>query len=159
MPQPNGGEVAWSFGELEGLAVSVQSAGLSAAPGHSIAKHTATILDRRKISHQHSSQIVSDNLVGWADLILPMTFSHKQMMIQRFPYALDKIHLLKEYLEDDPHVLAAIVKSGQLYSELELKMVLSQEITAEERQSIQELEKRVPDFDGHGSFRRFDGGL
>ena len=42
---------------------------------------------------------------SWSDLILTLTQSHKQHVMQSFPAAADKTYTLKEYVEDDEQVL------------------------------------------------------
>jgi len=103
---PMAERLLWSIAQQEGIAVSTRSAGISCAPGNGIAKHMATLLDRKGIPQHHISQMISDRLMEWADLILAMTFAHKQAIIQEYPYALKKIHLFKEYVEDEPHALS-----------------------------------------------------
>jgi protein-tyrosine-phosphatase len=142
--------------EQAGMTIDVHSAGLTASMGAPISRHSASILQQMGISPQHTSQPATAKLVTWADLILTMTVNHKRTLIQGFPHALEKIHLLKEYVEDDPKVLATIAESESLLSELEMKRVLSQEITAEERQRLWELESRLPDYD---IFDPFGGSL
>jgi protein-tyrosine-phosphatase len=142
--------------EQAGMAVDVHSAGLSASTGAPISRHSATVLQHMGISLHHTSQPATAKLVAWADLILTMTLGHKRALIQDFPHALEKIHLLKEYVEDDPKVLATIAESESLLSDLEMKRVLSQEITAGERQRLWELENQLPDYD---IFDPFGGSL
>jgi protein-tyrosine-phosphatase len=142
--------------EQTGIAVDVHSAGLSASQGAPISRHSASILQHKGISLQHTSQPATAKLVTWADLIFTMTVNHKRALIQGFPHALDKIHLLKEYVEDDPKVLATIAESESLFSELEMKRVLSHAITAEERQRLWELENQLPNYD---IFDPFGGSL
>jgi protein-tyrosine-phosphatase len=142
--------------EDAGLAITVQSAGIAASQGAPMSRHSATIVENNGIRQQHHSQAASAKLILWADLILTMTVSHKRTLIQTFPQALDKIHLLKEYVEDNPEVLSAIAESESFYSELEMKRVLSQSITPEERHRLWELENRLPDYD---IFDPFGGNL
>jgi protein-tyrosine-phosphatase len=142
--------------EDAGLAVTVQSAGIAASQGAPMSRHSATIVEKNGLRQQHHSQAASSKLMTWADLILTMTVSHKRALIQTFPHALDKIHLLKEYVEDNPEVLSVISESESFFSELEMKRVLSQSITLGERQYLWELENRLPDYD---IFDPFGGNL
>jgi protein-tyrosine-phosphatase len=139
-----------------GLAIAVQSAGIAASQGAPMSRHSATIMESHGIRQQHYSQAASAKLILWADLVLTMTVSHKRALIQTFPQALDKIHLLKEYVEDNPEVLSVIAETERFYSELEMKRVLSQNITPEERHRLWELENRLPDYD---IFDPFGGNL
>ena len=85
--------------------------------------------------------------MNWADLILTMTMGHKRTVIQRFPDAIEKTFTLKEYVEDDAHILQAIEEREQLVTELQLKQALSQAVSVEERSRIYKLEHAIPDFD------------
>jgi protein-tyrosine-phosphatase len=131
----------------KGLAITVRSAGISASLGAPMSRHSAVLMEKKGIPAQHSSQSASAKHIVWADLILTMTVSHKRAVIQAFPEALEKIHLLKEYAEDNPEVLSIIAESESFYSDLEMKRVLAQPITAGERQRVWELENRLPDYD------------
>ncbi|MDB5054173.1 MAG: protein tyrosine phosphatase [Bacilli bacterium] len=142
--------------ERAGISITVKSAGINAAQGAPLSRHSAVILDKKGIALRHASQPATDSLISWADLILTMTGNHKQAVIQSYPQALDKIHLLKEYVENDPKVLAYIAESESLYTELEIKRVLSQPISPVERQRIWELENRLPNYD---IFDPFGGSL
>lgn len=87
--------------EQEKCHLEVKSAGIAAFPGSPASPHTVTVLKNRGVSLNHSAQPVTSELVQWADLILTMTGSHKQMVSQHFPHALDKVFTLKEYSEAD----------------------------------------------------------
>ena len=83
--------------EKAGDQLSVKSAGVTAWPGVPISQGTADVLDQRGISHQHFSQSVTADLVSWADVILTMTSSHKEMLSIKHPNASGKVHTLKGY--------------------------------------------------------------
>jgi len=85
--------------EQQKLNIQVQSAGVAAFPGSPASTHTLTILKNRGVSLQHQSQPVTAELLQWADLVLTMTGSHKQILSQQYPQALDKVFTLKEYVE------------------------------------------------------------
>lgn len=129
------------------LNITVYSAGIAPSPGAPMSRHAATILGNKGITVGHHAQAAMGKLITWADLILTMTVNHKRAVIQAYPQALDKIHLLKEYVEDNPEVLSSIAESESFYSEIEMKRVLSQPISVLERQHVWELENRLPDYD------------
>jgi protein-tyrosine phosphatase len=133
--------------EKKGLDLAVRSAGIAASQDSPMSQHSATVLEKKGISSRHNAQSATAKLIAWADLILTMTVSHKRTVIQAYPQAIDKIHLLKEYVEDNPDVLLSIAESESFYSELEMKRVLSQPITVIERQRVWELENQLPDYD------------
>lgn len=133
--------------EEKGLNITVCSAGIAASQGAPMSRHAAAILGKKDIAVQHQAQFATARLISSADLILTMTVNHKRAVIQAYPQALDKIHLLKEYVEDNPEVLSSIAESESFYSEMEMKRVLSQPISVLERQRVWELENRLPDYD------------
>ncbi|SDO63667.1 protein-tyrosine phosphatase [Paenibacillus sp. yr247] len=131
----------------EGLAAEVRSAGVSAVTGGPISRNSASLLREAGFKELIQSLTIQESEVKWADLILTMTMGHKRAVIQRFPDAMEKIFTLKEYVEDDAHILQAIEEREQLITELELKQALSQTVTIEERSRIYKLEHVIPDYD------------
>lgn len=131
----------------EGLAAEVRSAGVSAVTGGPISRNSASLLQEAGFKDSIQSLSIQESEVKWADLILTMTMGHKRVVIQRFPEAIDKTFTLKEYVEDDAHILRAIEEREQLVTELELKQALSQTVSVEERSRIYKLEHTIPDYD------------
>ncbi|KRF19275.1 low molecular weight protein arginine phosphatase [Paenibacillus sp. Soil787] len=131
----------------EGLAAEVRSAGVSAVTGGPISRNSASLLQEAGFKEPISSLAIQESEVNWADLILTMTMGHKRTVIQRFPGAIEKTFTLKEYVEDDAHILQAIEEREQLVTELQLKQALSQAVSVEERSRIYKLEHAIPDFD------------
>jgi protein arginine phosphatase len=131
-----------------GLSVEVRSAGVFAADGGLISNHSAAILKEHgeKVDGFGSSSL-SRQLVEWADLVLTMTLGHKGTVIQRFPDALDKTYALKELVELNDDVIELLEERGKLLSEIQMKLSLSQPITAEEKVRLAQLEQLIPDFD------------
>lgn len=74
----------------------VKSAGLYANPGEPASKGTATVLTEKGISHHHISSQVTEELLDWADAVLTMTASHKQLIDIHFPHFQDKVMMLKD---------------------------------------------------------------
>ena len=59
-------------------------------------------LNQIGISHQtHQSCTTTADLIEWAELVLAMTASHKQMLMNEFPSAQDKVFTLKGFIEDE----------------------------------------------------------
>lgn len=85
--------------EQAGDKLSVQSAGVTAWPGVPMSEGTQLVLNERGIRHQHVSQPVTAELIDWADIILTMTTSHKDMLGIRHPEASEKVYTLKGYAE------------------------------------------------------------
>jgi protein arginine phosphatase len=80
--------------------IEVKSAGVSALPGMSASEGTLEVLAEKGISLNHTSKLVSNDLMNWADVVLSLTESHKATLIKQFPSFVDKIHILKEYAFD-----------------------------------------------------------
>ncbi len=78
--------------------IEVQSAGVAAVPGMSAASQAIEVLKEKGISMEHTSRPLTEELVEWADLILTMTGSHKQLVLSQFPKSVDKVYILKEYI-------------------------------------------------------------
>ncbi|WP_046174595.1 low molecular weight protein arginine phosphatase [Domibacillus indicus] len=74
---------------------SVRSAGLYANPGEPASKGTMTVLTENNIQHSHTSSQVTEELLEWADAVLTMTSSHKQLIDIHFPQFREKVTLLK----------------------------------------------------------------
>ncbi|BCJ87666.1 low molecular weight protein arginine phosphatase [Effusibacillus dendaii] len=78
--------------------IEVKSAGVAAGTGFPMSEGALHALSQRQIPGQeHMSQMFTEELGNWADLILTMTTSHKQLVGNRFPQFLDKVFTLKEY--------------------------------------------------------------
>ncbi|MFD1735166.1 low molecular weight protein arginine phosphatase [Bacillus salitolerans] len=86
--------------------VEVQSAGVFASAGSPASTNTELVLKEKNIEINHSSKQLSKELIDWADYIFTMTTSHKQLVGERFPEALDKTFTLKEYSELPLHDVA-----------------------------------------------------
>lgn len=133
--------------EREGLRAEARSAGVSAWSGSPISKHSADILLAKGISGSFTSSPVDDEAVAWADLILTMTMGHKEVLVRRYPDAVDFIYTLKEFAEDDPAVAEAIALRQRLQSELQIKRALGEPIAEEDERRLRQALATVPDFD------------
>lgn len=79
----------------------VQSAGIAAFNGGPIAGHVQELLEEMGIQTDHTSQSVTPELIGWADLILTMTQSHKQQLVHAFPEKGGSTYTLKQYVQPE----------------------------------------------------------
>lgn len=131
-----------------GLSVEVRSAGVYATDGGSISNHSAAILQEHgeKIDDFGSSTLTRE-FIEWADLVLTMTLGHKGIVLQRYPNAIDKTYALKEFVELSPDVFEVLEERGKLLAEFQMKLSLSQPITAEEKKKLAQLEQLIPNFD------------
>ena len=73
------------------------SAGLSAFPGGPASAEAIAVMQQRGLSLvHHQSRAVSDRLIAQADLVLTMTKSHRNAIVQRWPELASKTHLLSD---------------------------------------------------------------
>ncbi|WP_226671467.1 low molecular weight protein arginine phosphatase [Metabacillus litoralis] len=80
--------------------IFVKSAGVFAIDGSDASRHSIEALRERGITCQHKSSSLSSDLVEWATVILTMTNSHKQSVIDHYPEAGRKTFTLSEYVSD-----------------------------------------------------------
>ena len=88
----------------------VSSAGTGALPGMPASHNALQALGALGIDlSQHSSSVIDNDLIDNADIILTMTASHKNRLLQHRPDAVFKVYTLAEYCEsagnkdiDDP---------------------------------------------------------
>ncbi|HEX7056738.1 MAG TPA: low molecular weight protein arginine phosphatase [Bacilli bacterium] len=130
-----------------GLQLEILSAGVSAAEGASISPHAKRVLQEKGIDCELRSSMLTKETVDWADLVLTMTMGHKQAVISRYPYAVDKVFTLKEYAEEDQAVLAVLAEYNKLLSDRQIKQSLSQAFSPEDEERLQELAEKLPVFD------------
>lgn len=130
-----------------GKAVEVRSAGVGAVDGYPVSPNAAETLRRRKLPVPGPSRALSAEQIAWADLILTMTSSHKQAIIRRHPDAADKTYTLKEFALRDAALAADLEEAERLYSEWQIRRALGQNLSEDERRRLEELERRLPDFD------------
>lgn len=135
------------FAEQNRLDVEVRSAGVSAVDGMQISTNAAVILRDKGAIPAVTSRELSAELIGWSNLILTMTTSHKKEVIQQFPDAMDKTFTLKEFAYSDAITRAKMEAREQLISELQIKQALQQPITDAEKHQLSQLEKELPDMD------------
>ena len=130
-----------------GKPLEIRSAGIAAANGSPISPNAAETLKRRKLEIPGTSTSLSAQEVVWANLILTMTAGHKRAILERYPEALSKTFTLKEYaLRGDP-VMDDVAEAERIYSEWQVKQLLGEPMTDEEKVRLFELQRRIPDFD------------
>ncbi|MEK3825636.1 MULTISPECIES: low molecular weight protein arginine phosphatase [Paenibacillus] len=130
-----------------GIEVHVRSAGVAASSGMPISRHAEAVLKDHQAEGPSQSTQLSEALVEWADLILTLTRSHKQHVMQVFPNSIQKTYTLKEYAENDTQVLQDLEELDSLFATMEMKRALGQEILASERERAIEIRQRIPSFD------------
>ena len=102
--------------KLEG--VQVKSAGIYAMPGGVMSTGTTQVLQEENMWMPHETSAVTPDDLAWADLILTMTVSHKNGLLQAYPQVADKTFSLKEYaLDQDGDVSDPYGGSTAIYRE------------------------------------------
>lgn len=104
--------------------LEVRSAGIFAGDAP-LSSHARTVLTADGIDFQHrSTQLLPEHL-RWASLVLTMTASHKQYLLQQHPDASAKIFTLNEFAEgkmadvSDPFG-GSLATYQQTYNELKM---------------------------------------
>lgn len=81
--------------KLEDAGVLVLSAGIAAAPGGRAATEAISIMNERGLDLSlHESQPLSDRLVRYADLIITMTRGHREAIVNHWPEAASRTHVI-----------------------------------------------------------------
>jgi tRNA threonylcarbamoyl adenosine modification protein (Sua5/YciO/YrdC/YwlC family) len=92
-----------TIADLEDRGVVIMSAGISAAPGsRAAAEAMATLQERGLDLGLHESQPLSDRLVRFADVVITMTRSHRETILEHFPDAEPRVHLISRGRGDVP---------------------------------------------------------
>jgi len=98
--------------------VEVKSAGIYAMPGGVMSTGTTQVLQEENMWMPHTTSAVTPDDLAWADLILTMTVSHKNGLLQAYPHVADKTFSLKEYaLDQDGDVSDPYGGSTAIYRE------------------------------------------
>lgn len=124
---------------------NVQSAGIFASFGAPASAHTMEILHENKISYEHSSQPVTDELMEWADLVLTMTTQHRDILKQQYPNYTSKTFALKEYVL--PEFEEKWRELTSLYAQLETEKLGTGRIDESIKERIIELENAIHSID------------
>lgn len=118
--------------QLEERGILVLSAGLAAGAGFPASSEAVKALTHYDITlSQHESQPVTDRLIKVADLVLTMTRAHRQAIVNHWPEAADRTHLLSR---DNTDISDPIGGSADVYQQCA-------------EQLNQELAKWLPDLD------------
>ncbi|WP_422124018.1 low molecular weight protein arginine phosphatase [Planococcus sp. X10-3] len=77
--------------------IEVRSAGVFAGSSP-ISKNAGAVLEEHGMEFDHISKQLLQEDLEWADIVLTMTLSHKQLLRQQHPQLLDRLFTLKEYV-------------------------------------------------------------
>ncbi len=81
----------------------VKSCGIGVEPYFRVPAETADFLKAQGIEDvTHKPELVHEELVEWADIILVMDNMQYEVLADKFPQSGRKMHLLKEYAGDKP---------------------------------------------------------
>lgn len=136
----------------------VQSAGIFAGKNQRANKYTIQALKERQLDLNHLSQLVTDELLRWTDVVLTMTTQHKQALIMEFPNFQEKFYTLKEYVADsDKEIWEKLKKENANYAEKSSLFIQQNQYKMDSKQLEQELEKHLQEEQQH--IRQLEAGL
>jgi protein-tyrosine-phosphatase len=96
----------------------VKSAGVFAAAGSDASAHAKSALAEKGIDINHAATQLNEELLEWADVVLTMTNSHKQLILQYFPHVQEKVFTLYEATEEaDKDISDPFGGSLEIYKE------------------------------------------
>lgn len=81
--------------------VNVQSAGIFTQDGIPMSEHAHALVQEHNYPYTLTSQMVSPELIEWANYVLTMTQSHRDHLHILYPEAKDKIETLASFVEHD----------------------------------------------------------
>ena len=81
--------------------VEVKSAGVYAIDGGAASFQVQEILAEKGIQNNHSSALVTKELIDWATYIFTMTKGHKNMLTSAYPSSIEKTFTIKEFADND----------------------------------------------------------
>jgi len=130
-----------------GKQVEVRSAGVAAIDGSPISPQAAELLERRELPSVGPSRALTEDLVNWADLILGMTSSHKQAVVQLHPNAVGKTYVLKEFALQGDARMKDVEEAERLYTDWQIRLATGQPVDEAAYGRLMELQRSLPDFD------------
>lgn len=93
---------AWALDEM----FAVYSAGLAAAEGSSASTNACLAIQAQGLDlHEHCAKQLTREMVEHATVVLTMTVSHKQAILQSMPEMVDKVFTLAEYAGEKNDVM------------------------------------------------------
>ncbi len=81
--------------------VDVYSAGISVFLSTAASSGSLEVLKKRGVdASRHLSQAISSTMIYKSDMVLAMTESHRQSVLQHAPEVADRVYLLREFVEE-----------------------------------------------------------
>ncbi|NLK51377.1 MAG: hypothetical protein GX295_02870 [Syntrophomonadaceae bacterium] len=102
--------------------VTVVSAGIAAYPGQPATPEAVAALEKQGIDLSgHQARLLTPQMIKEADLILTMTWAHRQKVLQLVPMAAERVYALKQWAEpaEDPNELE--LRLAELMQQIEEK--------------------------------------
>ncbi|PRO65756.1 low molecular weight protein arginine phosphatase [Alkalicoccus urumqiensis] len=99
----------------------VRSAGVHATDGIPMSEGARQALARHNLMESHQSEVLTEEMLRWSDVILTMTDSHKQAVVEQFPDRAAQVYTLKEYVTDDVESQAKMEELKAHLAEIEMK--------------------------------------
>lgn len=130
-----------------GIEAEVRSAGVSAWNGTPMSEHAQQVLQHRKMDNpDFSSQLLSDSLVEWADLVLTLTSGHKRHVLQLFPDVSEKTFTLNEYANQSQQD-SSLEEWTSFTAELQMKIAQGIQPTEADITRYYTLQQKLPNMD------------
>lgn len=80
--------------------IKAVSAGLYALPGNHVSRLARQVAQEHGVDlSQHRAQLVSSNLITWADLVLVMEPAHRENLIACYPEAKRKVFMIRHFAD------------------------------------------------------------
>lgn len=86
---------------MDASEIEVKSAGVFAANGQAASIYAQQVLSENGIEHNHRSKSLTQEEIEWATHIFTMTESHKKLIHETYPKAIEKTFTLKEFVRDE----------------------------------------------------------
>ena len=102
-----------------GMTLTARSCGVAAERYFQVPAGVRAALQAEGITKvDHVPQLVSRELLAWADLVLTMEHMHQEMVLDQYPESRAKVHILKTYagLPGSQDVADPIGKPDQIYA-------------------------------------------
>lgn len=81
--------------------MTVKSAGIYATNGDRVARNAKTLIEEAGMPYTSVSRAVTNEDIEWADVILTMTETHREILVATFPEVHGKVFTLKGYVRPD----------------------------------------------------------
>ncbi len=86
-----------SIADEKGLQATVKSAGIFASNEGKASPQAVEALFEKSIPLNHSSSLLTEDLLHEADYVFTMTIQHKQLIVEQYAHAKEKVFTLKEF--------------------------------------------------------------